>query len=233
MNTPKHGSRPGRGLRLVLLVLGLWVALPPAHAIKIGDLFQQCGCPRHGGKGPVEHPLTDGEAVAAPSAPSALRVAPPSADPSAPKPALVGTALPVAASEVPLPVTQVEGYAAAGFDLLAGFKIPGGGEASAVQVTAVIPEAVWKLDGKPVITRGYMLPVKLVDGLVTELLLVSNSSLCCYGVTPELNQWMIVRLAKGVPAQMDVPVEFRGKLSVGPVVQDGYLSAIYQLQGEG
>jgi hypothetical protein len=229
---PNGSMLAGRGRFILLATVVLGCGLPPARAIKIGDLFELCGCPRHGGKGPIEHALGEGEPVAS-SAPVALRVAPPAADPGALKPALVGTPVPAAAAEVPLPVTQIEGYVAAGFDLLAGYKIPGTGEASAVQVSAAIPEAVWKLDGRAVITRGYMLPVKMVDGLVTELLLVSNASLCCYGVTPELNQWMIVRLGKGVRAQMDVPVEFRGKLSVGPVVQDGYLSAIYQLQAEG
>jgi hypothetical protein len=227
---PAFFSRIGRRSLLAAVVLG--GALPTAQAIKFEDLYGLCGCPRHGGKGPVAHPLTEGE-PAGTSAPARLRVVPPPADPGTAKPALAGTVPPPVATEVPLPVTKIEGYAAAGFDLLAGYKIPGAGEASAVQVSAAIPEAVWKLDGKAVITRGYMLPVKMTDGLVTELLLVSNASLCCYGVTPELNQWMIVRLAKGVRAQMDVPVEFRGKLSVGPVVQDGYLSAIYQLLAEG
>jgi hypothetical protein len=78
------------------------------------------------------------------------------------------------------------------------------------------------------------MPVKMEKGFTTELLLVSSPQLCCYGVAPQFNEFIVVKMKKdaGVKPPMDVPVEFYGKLSVKEVFEDGYLSNIYTLEGE-
>ena len=95
-----------------------------------------------------------------------------------------------------------------------------------------IPAPIKALNGKKVIVTGYMLPTKMEKGLVTEFLLVSTPSACCYGVTPQMNEFIVVKMAKGVKSVMDTPVEFYGKLLVGEVIEEGYLANIYTLEGE-
>lgn len=132
------------------------------------------------------------------------------------------------------------GYEKAGFELLAGYPfIPAELDPSAPAGTPPpsgakqIPPAVMALDGKKVVVSGYMLPTKLEKGLVKEFLLMSNAQLCCYGQTPQVNEFIVVKMsAAGVKAVMDTPVQFFGKLVVKEMYEDGFLTNIYSLEGE-
>jgi hypothetical protein len=133
----------------------------------------------------------------------------------------------------------VDGYVKADFDLLAGFKVtpppfdpnakPGSDGPS---LGAQIPDAIRGLDGRKAIVTGFMLPIKMEGGKVTELLLMRTQMMCCYGVVPQLNEWVLVRMAKGVHQLMDVPVSFGGQLHVKELYENGFLTAIYVLDGE-
>lgn len=152
--------------------------------------------------------------------------------------AMAGEAAPKPAAPVASAATA-DGYFRAGFDVLAAFPFvppepdpaakPGTPPPSAANQ---IPPAIKALDGKKVIVTGYMLPTKMDKGLVTEFLLVSSPSACCYGATPQMNEFIVVKMAKGVKSVMDTPVEFYGKLLVKEVVEEGFLSNIYTLEGE-
>lgn len=131
-------------------------------------------------------------------------------------------------------------YLKAGFDVLAGYTFvpeeldpaapPGTPPPSGAKQ---IPPLVKDLDGKNVIVSGYMLPTKVEKGLVTEFLLVSSPQLCCYGQTPQVNEFVVVKMGKtGVKAVMDTPVQFYGKLVVKEMYEDGFLTNIYSLEGE-
>jgi hypothetical protein len=68
---------------------------------------------------------------------------------------------------------------------------------------------------------------------VKEFLLVSSPQLCCYGQTPQVNEFVVVKMGeKGVKAVMDTPVQFLGKLVVKEMYEDGFLTNIYSLEGE-
>ena len=131
-------------------------------------------------------------------------------------------------------------YLKAGFDILAGYSfVPAELDASAPPGTPPpsgakqIPPVVKALDGKNVIVSGYMLPTKVEKGLVTEFLLVSSPQLCCYGQSPQVNEFVVVRMTRaGVKAVMDTPVQFYGKLVVKEMYEDGFLTNIYSLDGE-
>ncbi|MEO6567254.1 MAG: DUF3299 domain-containing protein [Opitutaceae bacterium] len=133
------------------------------------------------------------------------------------------------------PPTVEKGYLKLSFDHLASFTfvLPAGDEGS-VQKGAdqQIPAKVKSWNGKKALLVGFMIPVKMEKGLVTEFLLMRNTLSCCYGATPSVNEWVTVKMKKGVPPMMDVPVEFYGELKVKPVFENGYLSGIYQLEGE-
>lgn len=133
-----------------------------------------------------------------------------------------------------------DGYTKVGFDRLSGFQFippyvePGADPKAPVPTgEEQIPDQVKALSGSKVIVGGFMLPVKVENGLVTELLLMRDASACCYGTVPNMNEWIIVRMGKnGIKAVMDTPVYFYGKLTVGPVIEEGYLAGIYVLEGD-
>ena len=84
-----------------------------------------------------------------------------------------------------------------------------------------------------VTVTGFMLPVKMHEGLVTEFLLVKDPMMCCYGVMPKVNEWVVVKMnGKGVAPLMDVPITFEGTLKVGQIYEGGYLTGLYLLQGD-
>jgi hypothetical protein len=135
---------------------------------------------------------------------------------------------------------QVEGdYLVLGFDQLASYSFtappfnpdadpkspPPSGEEQ-------IPAKVKEWDGKKAIVTGFMLPVKMDNGLVTEFLLVKDAMMCCYGAVPNMNEWVVVKMSKGVKPLMDVPISFYGQLKVGAMFENGYMTGIYSLNGE-
>jgi hypothetical protein len=134
----------------------------------------------------------------------------------------------------------VEGYLRLGFDRLAGYKFtPPPFDATANPSATPpsgeeqIPETVKGWSGKKAIVTGFMLPVKMDNGLVTEFLLVKDPMMCCYGTVPNMNEWVVVKMLKGgVRPLMDVPISFYGQLKVGATFENGYMTGIYQLEGE-
>ena len=96
-----------------------------------------------------------------------------------------------------------------------------------------IPASVRKFNKKRVALEGFMLPLKVEDGLVTELLVMRDQSMCCFGSVPKINEWVSVRMTgKGVDPVMDEPVTLYGTLKVGEVRENGYLVGIYEMDGE-
>jgi len=138
-------------------------------------------------------------------------------------------------------VTTGEGreYLTVGFDYLSGFEyvIPEEGSTNAVtQVDAnkdQIPKPVRSLNNQRVALKGFMLPLKVEGGLITELLVMRDQSMCCYGAVPKINEWVSVKMtSKGVKPIMDQAVTLYGKLKVGEIRENGYLVGIYEMDGE-
>ena len=122
---------------------------------------------------------------------------------------------------------------ALGFDKLASYEFVAPEDpAKAKEADAQIPERIRNFNDKKVLVTGFMLPVKMEAGLVTEFLLVKDPMMCCYGVMPKVNEWVVVRMTgKGVPPLMDVPITFEGTLQVGQLYEGGYLTGLYLLKG--
>jgi hypothetical protein len=95
-----------------------------------------------------------------------------------------------------------------------------------------IPATVKAWNGKKAVVTGYMVPVKMEKGLVTEFLLMRNTMACCFGGVPNMNEWVVVKMKKGVQPLMDVPVAFYGELKVGAMFENGYMTGLYELAGE-
>lgn len=142
-----------------------------------------------------------------------------------------------AASSNSVPVKVTGDYVAVGFDTLAGytFEVPEGVQPtnSTTKSESQIPTGVKAFDQKKVSIKGFMLPLKVDDGVVTEMLIMKDQTMCCYGAVPRINDWVSVKMKKGgVKSVMDQPVTLSGKLHVGEMLENGYLVGIYELEGE-
>ena len=138
------------------------------------------------------------------------------------------------------PIQKIGDYSLLGFDRLASFayEVPDDPitepKAKEILEKNEIPDSVKKFDKQKIALKGYMLPLKVEDGKITELLILRDQSMCCYGAVPKINEWVSVRMpkGKGVKPVMDVPVTIFGTLKVGEVLENGYLVGIYEMDGE-
>jgi hypothetical protein len=96
-----------------------------------------------------------------------------------------------------------------------------------------IPPQVKAWSGRDAIITGFMLPTKLENGKATEFLIMANQMACCFGTVPNMNEWVIVRMPQGTDVIQDVPISFFGKLKVGAMFENGYMTGIYELDADG
>jgi hypothetical protein len=153
--------------------------------------------------------------------------------------------LPLASSGEPaqlqIPAPEIaNGYLKLGFDRLSSYKFIApeydplaSPKAAPPTGEEQIPPAVKGWSGRKAIVTGFMLPTKLDNGKAVEFLLMANQMACCYGTVPNMNDWVIVRIPKGVPITQDVPISFRGTFKVSATFESGYMTGIYQLDAEG
>ena len=160
-----------------------------------------------------------------------------------PAPLSVSAAGETQASTNDLTAATKDGFMLVGFEQLAGYNIEvpddllgpltNDAAAAAAKTDAMIPQPVRALDKMRVSLTGFMLPLKVEGGLVTELLIMKDQSMCCYGSTPKLNEWVSIKMiGAGVKALMDQPVTLFGRLHVGEMRENGYLVGIYKMDGE-
>jgi hypothetical protein len=174
---------------------------------------------------PISTAVAATPVVSAPTAVAAIPASPTPATSPEVQPAKVFSAVPE--------------YASVGFDRLASYNF----EVENAPVTNLtagvdkandqIPATVKAFDRKKVSIRGFMLPLKVSNGLVTEFLIMKDQSLCCYGSVPKITEWVSVKTPeRGVKSIMDEPVSIMGTLHVGAMRENGYLIGIYQMDGD-
>ena len=140
--------------------------------------------------------------------------------------------------EIPLP----PGYQRLGFDTLSEFPFEVTREmaegtnnlsATSAAAWASIPAVVKALDNRLVAIRGFLVPVRMNNGLAFEFLLLRNQNMCCYGSVPRINEWITVQAqGEGVKPIMDQPITVMGRLHVGEIREQGYLVGLYRLDAE-
>jgi len=87
-------------------------------------------------------------------------------------------------------------------------------------MTAIVPEVL----GEQVKLPGYLLPLDVKDGTVTEFLLVPTIGACIHEPVPPANQMVYVRFEEGFKqAGYYEPVWIRGELKSDPRSHDLYL----------
>ena len=145
---------------------------------------------------------------------------------------------PIVETEDALLPEVIDGYKGVSFDKLASFAYevpldPVTNKVELAKLNAQIPARIKSLDKKPVAIRGFMLPLKVENGLVTELLIMRDQSMCCFGTVPKINEWINIRMAgDGVQPIMDQSITLMGQLKVGEVLENDYLVGIYEMEGD-
>jgi hypothetical protein len=106
-------------------------------------------------------------------------------------------------------------------------------DAAVAQLEKQIPAGIKALDGKNVMIRGFMVPVKDAQGHATEFLIVRDQPNCCYSGMTTITEFVSVKVpSPGVASIMDQPITVQGKLHVGAVLESGYVMGIYRMDGE-
>lgn len=102
---------------------------------------------------------------------------------------------------------------------------------AAGSISNQIPANIRNLDGRLVTVAGFMQPISLKKGKVSEFLLFRDLDTCCFGGTPQLNHWIGVVLTNGTtPAKLGRPVTVEGRLYVREIRTDGVLVGVYRLE---
>ena len=136
---------------------------------------------------------------------------------------------------------QIEnGYLRLPFDVLSGFKydtyevldeVHGGRPLT--KSDDVIPPHVKAYDGRKVLVEGYIMPLRLKKGLVTEFLLFRDQAACCFGDKAKMNHYMRVKVTdKGFEPGSMMTHKVWGTLAVGEIYVQDYLTGIYQMTAD-
>ncbi|MDE2643700.1 MAG: hypothetical protein OSB55_13245 [Verrucomicrobiota bacterium] len=155
-----------------------------------------------------------------------------------PPPNLVELVQPIVEAKDDLLPEMIDGYEGVSFDKLASFAYevpldPVTNKVELAKLNAQIPARIKSLDKKSVAIRGFMLPLKVENGLVTELLIMRDQSMCCFGTVPKINEWINIRMeGDGVQPIMDQSITLMGQLKVGEVLENDYLVGIYEMEGD-
>ena len=98
----------------------------------------------------------------------------------------------------------------------------------------VIPPNVKALHGRAVTVTGFIMPLRLKKGLVTEFLLFKDQAACCFGPAAKMNHYIRVKMnTPGFPPPATlIPYRVHGTLHVGEIMIQGYLTGIYELSAE-
>jgi len=148
-------------------------------------------------------------------------------------------AAPVAKTPAPS-FTSVGGqpYRNADFQLLASYPFNAPNDkltapGAIAEVEKQIPASIKALDGKKVMIKGFLVPIKDVEGLSTEFLIVRDQPTCCYSGMTAITEFVSVKVqGKGVATILDQPVTVQGTLHVGAVLESGYVLGVYTMDGE-
>jgi hypothetical protein len=133
-----------------------------------------------------------------------------------------------------------DGFLRIGFDILSDFKYDtyevydeATGGRPLTKSDDVIPSAIKAHDGKRVVVKGFIMPLRLKKGRVTEFLLYRDQAACCFGKAAKMNHYMRVTMkGEGFPPGSTVTHKVYGTLRVGEIFVQGYLTGIYQLEAE-
>ncbi len=107
-------------------------------------------------------------------------------------------------------------------------------EALAERHERLIPAEVRALDRRPVAIRGFVLPISIVNGRVSEFILTAKNEMgCCFGDGLSMNQWIHVAVPEGRSTELKPfgIATVLGVLEVGEEVKRGTVLSLYRMNG--
>lgn len=95
-----------------------------------------------------------------------------------------------------------------------------------------IPEQIRELDGQKIAVLGFLIPLEGSMGAMTSFVLVRNMMICCYGVEPKINEWIMAEASdkQKLRFQMNVPVLLRGVLKIDEVIEEGFVVSLFEME---
>lgn len=67
----------------------------------------------------------------------------------------------------------------------------------------------------------------------TDFLLVRDQASCCFGAAPKMNHWIHVTAPEpGLRVMTGRPITVLGTLRIGPFIEDGSVTSIYEMAGD-
>ncbi len=95
-----------------------------------------------------------------------------------------------------------------------------------------IPDEILALDGVDAVLVGFMVPLDVDSQGVAAFVLSQNRSFCCYGITPAMNEMVVVQMETGsrAPFIKDMPIAVYGALSVSELREGGEVVSLYRLK---
>ncbi len=148
-----------------------------------------------------------------------------------------------AVAEAELEGEERERFETVSWELLGGFAYdfatPGLLEDPSPEVLAerherLFPAEVRALDQSPVAVRGFVLPIAMQDGRVTEFILAAKNEIgCCFGDGLSMNQWIHVAAPEGRAFDLKplAVATVLGLLEVGEEVDRGVVLSLYRMRG--
>lgn len=94
-----------------------------------------------------------------------------------------------------------------------------------------IPPEMERFHKMRVSVSGFMIPLKMSDGKVSDFVLVKNRLLCCFGQSPRMNEWILVKMDPPVQSLPDRPVTVVGTLYVEEAKENGQVLCLYRIEG--
>jgi hypothetical protein len=150
--------------------------------------------------------------------------------------------IPQAAEHEPRRVTiGGQEFFAVGFETLSAFPytiVDAGTGASAAEIAQArkrdqLPGWIRFYHEKRVVLTGYLMPLQMENGLARKFVMMKDVNTCCYGATPNMNDYVVVTMkGAGIPAEQDVPVEITGVLRIEEKYENGYVTSLFQMDGE-
>lgn len=97
----------------------------------------------------------------------------------------------------------------------------------------VFPDRIRALDGEKVALTGYMIAMRWTKDRVSNFMLVRDLLACCYGGSPEPDEWVDVHMeGRGSHSYQYVPVVTRGVFRLQGVADDaGYATGAFRIDG--
>ena len=96
-----------------------------------------------------------------------------------------------------------------------------------------LPERITRFDDRDVSIVGYMIPGELEGNEVRDFMLVRDLMSCCFGGSPNADEWIDVVMAEGETAVYHpfLPMRVEGRMTLGGALDDaGFAVGIFHLE---